>query len=747
MTYQEPPSVLNEIDSIQNNGPTVVRVVCGKEIVDICYYQDIGWELEVRNDLKESNTFRQPYTGNQDNLLKSRLTLKKNGKVFVIKAEQEDMVIEKNGSISIVSNKNITFKTDGSPFFYHQRPKEVYEDLMSLKITDYSRIAPFAPKGNLFKTHMVRFQYDKPKGAILGLPGQVGELNRSGYRFELYNADNYLHVPGKPLYQSWPIIFHKSADGKKWVGVFYDNPSRTFVDLGDFYPEKVTFDSSLGNCRVYIAQGDSLKDVSEKITKLISPSALPPLWAFGYQQSRWSYMNIEEYLLVVKSMQRYKIPFDALYFDIDYMDGYRVFTINKKTFKKLALLIDSLRKDGVHSVCLVDPGIKEDKNYSVYNSLRRLGGYIKDAVGQPLQITVWPGRTILPDFSNGKTAEWWIKLQSQWLSSYPFDGIVNDMNEPSNFEGGNRVVAQGFIRDGSIQNQYNLYGYYMAKTSKQAWEKVFPKKRGFIISRSGYPGVSKYAMIWHGDNFAWWEHLRLAMHTTLLYSLCGAYYTGADIPGFAGNPPDDLAIRFFQLGAFLPLFKGHSIYFAKDKEPYAFSHEAREIIKDAIYLRYSLLREWYSGFERAIRMSKSPYLPVFTKDDSLVSDEFLLFDKFLVAPVLNRDTKKKLVYLPEGEWYELGNTQKKIKGNSWVTVEVRLSTIPAYVKSGSIVVRNTVGINTQNTFEKEERYEVYKDKNGQAKGYWFEDDGNSVNTAFRSVELLYRNGKVYKQEL
>jgi len=208
------------------------------------------------------------------------------------------------------------------------------------------------------------------------------------------------------------------------------------------------------------------------------------------------------------------------------------------------------------------------------------------------------------------------------------------------------------------------------------------------------------------------------------------------VPGFTGNPSDDLAVRFFQLGAFLPFFRGHSIYFAKDKEPYAYGKRATVLIRKAVELRYSLLREWYSGFEQAVRTATPPLLPVVDAAGVLVRDHVLLFDKFLVAPVMERDQTRKLVYLPEGEWYAFGKPKRRIRGGRWMAIAVRDATIPIYVRAGSIVTRNTVGMNTEATLASPESFDVYPDAAGSAKGYWYGDDGESLQDVSARREQL-----------
>jgi alpha-glucosidase len=747
MSYVEPPSSISSLSSegIREN-IAALKDASGLP-VEVSRIGD-AWCIEVRYDLHPGSV-RQMLTGAQEKLKRVRLKQEERGGEFVFGAGKEECVIHTDGSFSLSAKGIEYFRTSPSPFKRHAEKVEIYDSVMSLKVTDFANRAPFVAKGTTFQTHMTRFMYPRPEGLILGIPGQSGEMNRNGYRFELFNTDEFLHLPWHhPLYQAWPIVFHRGVNGG-WVGIFHDNPSRTFIDVGDFYPQHVSFESVTGNTRVYVVHGKDLAEASHKMSILLGPSVFPPAWAFGYQQCRWSYLTSDEVRAVASRMRKEEIPCDAMYFDIDYMDGFRVFTRHPQTFPDLDACIRDLHAMGMKAVCILDPGVKVDPDYRVYKELLASGGYVMNATqDQPFILKSWMGSALMPDFTDPAVRMWWAKLQKEWTDETGFDGIWNDMNEPSNFDGMNSATSRAMTKRGPHENEYNLYGYQMSKASEEGAELSWPNKRHLVITRSGYAGVQQHAVIWHGDNCAWWEHLRLALDTAVQYSVAGAYYTGPDVPGFTGNPTDDLAVRFFQLGTFLPLYRGHSIYFAKDKEPYTYGPRANTLIKKAIQLRYSLLREWYSGFERSVRTSVPPLMPVLDEQGVLVRDHMLLFGKFLVAPVMDRDQTQKLVYLPKGSWYAFGDMTKRIRGGKWLSVPVTDETVPLYVKAGSIVTRNTVKRNVLETLATPETYDVYPDAKGNAEGYWYGDDGDSVSDPnAQRIRLRWDGTKVAKERL
>jgi alpha-glucosidase len=745
-TYPEPKSHLANMKLAHTGNASMVELVSSAGIrAEVSHLSDTAWCIEIRYDKAIKGQRQQIHTGNQSELEKQTLSVETSGKSVSVSFGDETLTINSNTFSFALNNKagNALLSTVSEPFTAHKDSVSLYEGIISRKVTDIAgRYGSFGPPVDSYRSRMVRFQYTQPKGLVLGLPGCTGEMNRNGYRFELYNTDTFVHTPARPpMYESWPILMHKAETGNSWVGVFHDNPSRTFVDIGDFYPEQVTFESSWGNSRVYILTANTLPELSNKFSKLLGSPYMLPLWSYGYQQCRWSYMTSKEIREVATSLRKADIPCDSMYYDIDYMDGFRVFTTNNETFGDLKETIQELHEKDIKSICIIDPGLKIDQHFSVYNEFKPTGNYLKNEDGTPFVASVWPGDVLLPDFIKAEVRDQWSNFQKDWLDSYPFDGIWNDMNEPANFNKHNLTTSHAITERGPFTHDSNLYGYHMALASQDGCNKAYPDKRCLVITRSGYPGVQKHSVIWHGDNQAWWEHLRLAIDTCVSYSLCGAFYTGPDVPGFTGNPSDDLAVRFFQLGAFLPLYRGHSIYFAKDKEPYAFNEPTTALIRDAIKLRYSLVREWYSGFELATRNSQSPMMPVLSESGTLVRDEFVLFNKLLIAPVIERDQERKAVYLPEGDWYRLGHNKEIIAGNSWHLITVTLSDIPVFVKAGSIVVRNTVGKTTKETLALPENFEIYPDRNGDATGYYYDDDGISVNsTSVQRLRLSAPNG-------
>lgn len=752
LSYPEPSSSFQTISNFTPSADGGVVLTSNGVDLEIGHLSGIGWSLEARYDRSHTGVARQPFTGAQTTLTPTKCTTEHdpNSKLLLVHGGADTLTIHlETGSMSASRAGKTYWKSECSPFSAHKEPVKILEDIQSIEQTHWDEPTPYRLVPTQFETRMVRFRYPAPRGAILGLPGQCGEFNRRGYRYDLFNNDQPWHIPSRPqMYQAWPIVMHEGTNGEGWVGVFHDNPARTFVDLGDFYRDTVLFESITNNTRVYIVADENLSGVTQRFVKLLGTPVFPPSWAFGYQQCRYSYMSSDEIRVVTERLRSDKIPCDSIYFDIDYMDGYRVFTRNPETFGDLTECLQDVKENGFEPVCIIDPGVKIDPKNETYAALLKRDAYLKDSENNTFEILCWPGKAALPDFFSERVRAQWSSIQKQWLKTYPFSGVWNDMNEPSNFDGGREKTATAQSELGPIRNFYNLYGYSMAAASAQGWTEAHPEKRGVIITRSGYPGVQRHAVVWHGDNSAWWEHLRLAIDTAVSYALCGCFYTGPDIPGFFNNPSDDMATRAFQLGAFLPLFRGHAYKLTSSKEPYAYPGEAGRRIRDAVDLRYSLVREWYSSYESSRRTGTPLLEPLLDAEKNPVRDCFILFGKLLVAGVTTRDERARAIWLPDGVWYRLGETEKMIQGGQWILEPVTLDQLPVFVRGGTILTRNTPQRNTPETLAAQERFEIYRDASGAAAGYWYGDDGVSTtdSRAQRIALSVTRGSEVVEKQ-
>jgi len=569
---------------------------------------------------------------------------------------------------------------------------------------------------------------------FFGCGEKTGQLNKRGQSFGFWNTDNPSHTYlNGEIYVSIPFLV--STRPGAHYGIFFDNTHRSFFNLGHVEDEKHYFlEADAGELDYYFFAGDSIKDVVRGYTELTGRMWLPPRWALGYQQCRWSYMSADEVLEVARNFRDRKIPCDVLYCDIDYMDGYRVFTWNPQTFPKPRELIKTLRKMGFRLVTIIDPGVKNDDGYAVCQEGKEKGMFLKKPDGSWFTGNVWPGECVFPDFTSARVRQWW----GQWhkdLMELGVGGIWNDMNEPAvwNHPGGTMPNDIPFEYDGqwvTHKRAHNVFGFNMARACHEGLRALRPKQRPFLITRSAYAGVQRYSLIWTGDNHSSWEQFALSIPECLNLSLSGVAFCGPDVGGYSWNCTSELLARWTQAGAFFPFFRNHTALGTRRQEPWQFGPEVEEICRRYISLRYQLLPYFYNVFREAAHDATPIMRPLFWEfpDDAhgyAVDDQFLLGPSLLVAPVLKPGATQRAVWLPAGaEWYDYW-TKEKHAGGQYVTAAAPLDTLPLFVRSGSILpMTEPVEFTSQKIID-EIILDVYPGK--KTVGWLYEDDGESFD--------------------
>ncbi|MCL4139290.1 UNVERIFIED_CONTAM: hypothetical protein GTU68_045806, partial [Idotea baltica] len=422
-------------------------------------------------------------------------------------------------------------------------------------------------------------------------------MNMRGLRFENWGSDMYgFEKTTDPLYKNIPFFYGLKNDGA--YGILFDNTFRTRFDFGYERSDVCSFWSKGGEMNYYFIYGPELTQVAENYAQLTGVPDLPPLWALGYHQSKWSYFPEKNVQELAKNFREKEIPCDVIHLDIDYMDGFRCFTWDKSRFPDPAKMIAELDNDGFKAIAILDPGIKIDKEYFVYQEAIEEGYFCRRADGPLMQGEVWPGPCHFPDFTHPKVREWWAGLFQSFMET-GIRGIWNDMNEPAVLEVGTFPDDTRHDFDGnpcSHRKAHNVYGMQMAKASYEGIKKALFPKRPFNITRSGYAGLQRYAAVWTGDNLSTWEHLWMANLQCQRLSISGISFCGSDIGGFIGDPNGDLFTRWTQMAIFHPFFRTHSSGDYGDQEPWSFGEPFTDAIRKAIELRYQLLPYIYTVF-------------------------------------------------------------------------------------------------------------------------------------------------------
>jgi len=575
-----------------------------------------------------------------------------------------------------------------------------------------------------------------------GLGEKTSYLDKRGERYEMWNSDVYApHVPEiDALYVSIPYLVHVRSEST--YGILLDNPGKTIFDMRS-EAHAFSFHTITGDLDFYLIHGSSLKDVTKNYSKLTGTIPLPPKWALGYHQSRYSYMSQTEVLEIARTFREKEIPCDAIYLDIHYMDGYRVFTFDPDRFPDPKGMMRELAELGFHVVPIVDPGVKQDARYSVYRDGVENDHFCRHLEGELFIGEVWPGKSAFPDFTNDRTVQWWGNRQEFFVEK-GIQGVWNDMNEPAVFNDIKTMDLDVIHRNNGVpkthEELHNLYGLLMSKATYEGLRGHMGGKRPFVLTRAGYAGIQRYAAVWTGDNRSFWEHLEMSMPMVMNLGLSGVPFAGPDIGGFAHHASGELLARWTQMGVFFPFCRNHSALDVVRQEPWSFGAEVETICRDYISLRYRWMPYFYSLFYEASTSGLPVMRPLVLEypDDTQVfnlSDQFLLGEGVLVAPIYRPNMEYRTVYLPKGIWYDYW-TGKRYDGERHILVHAPLDVIPLFIKAGAILPETTVRQHFMIENPAELILNVYAGAGSTSIFQLYEDDGNTFGYQTGAYNLI-----------
>lgn len=539
-------------------------------------------------------------------------------------------------------------------------------------------------------THGIEVRKEMEGGEVFyGLGDRTGFFNKRGYAYELWNTDNPMpHVDSfKMLYKCIPFIIVLKEE--QTYGIFMDNTYHSYWDFGKENKNYYYFAVDEGNLNYYFYAGNSIKEILCAYTSMTGTVPLPQLWTLGYHQSRFGYESRKDILEVAEKMRAYRIPCDAIHFDIDYMDDFKVFTFDENKFGNPKELMQRLAEKGIKPITIIDPGVKVEAGYKIYEDGIKNQYFVKTPEGEVYENVVWPGDAVYPDFGRKEVRKWWGDNQ-KYLLELGVRGVWNDMNEPASFQGEIPEDIVFYDEDAASTHaeMHNVYGHYMAEATYEGLKK-YDKRRPFVITRACYAGTQKFSTAWTGDNHSIWAHLQMAIPQMCNLGLSGMGFVGTDVGGFGSDTTPELLARWIQVGCFSPLLRNHSCKGTIFQEPWQFDEETLDIYRTYVELRYQLLPYIYDGF---VEMSKSG-MPIFRplvlayqgdKETFEINDEFLVGECMLISPVVMQGMRRKMVYLPKGEWFDY-HTKEKITGPVSFIREAPLTICPVYVKAGSIL--------------------------------------------------------------
>jgi len=529
----------------------------------------------------------------------------------------------------------------------------------------------------------------EPGESIFGLGERAATFNLRGGKYGMWNTDPFgaYETGSDPLYLCIPVYLSLTSNYNHLV--FYENS----------YPGTFAFSETAeahlegGMLRYYFFTG-TLENIYHRYAELTGCPPLPPKWTLGYHQSRWGYKNESDILEVVNGFKVHDIPLSAIHLDIDYMNGYRVFTINETRFPDLPRMVKELNDSGVKVVPIIDPGIKVDREYPLFNECIEKDLLCTLPDGSAAEGVVWPGKSIFPDFTNPRTRVWWAK-QYEELFKCGISGLWHDMNEPTSFKIWGKPSLPTSVRHnmegrkGDHLEAHNLYGLLMCQAGLQAFKQHRPGIRPWILTRSGWAGIQRYAWSWTADTKTCWNNLRQSLRTVLGLTLSGQPYSGPDIGGFSEDTTPELYIRWLQLSSFMPFFRTHSSLTTLPREPWKFGESTLVIARDFIKLRYALLPYIYTLAWQNSQNGTPIVRPFFWEthaDPSShdIDDAFFLGSDILVAPVLDEGATIREIILPPGRWYDFWD-HTTLEGPGQVIVQGNLETIPVLIREGSVI--------------------------------------------------------------
>nr|UXE44843.1 oligosaccharide 4-alpha-D-glucosyltransferase [uncultured bacterium] len=531
---------------------------------------------------------------------------------------------------------------------------------------------------------------------VYGFGERTGPLDRRGRTLDGRNTDAYdanlggFRPDGDPLYL--PLPFYISLKASAAHGVFTDNTFHTRFAVGTDDARALVLSASDGPLDQYIIDGPTFSQVLERYTELTGRAPLPAQWALGYHQSRWGYSPASQVLDIATQLRQRQLPADAMWLDIQHMRGFRSFTFDPETFADPPGLTGALAAQGFHTVAIVDPGIKIDPGWDLYDQGVMQHLFLSAPGAGPFVGQVWPGDAVFPDFSSQATRAWWQGLVPR-LTSQGVSGIWLDMNEPTSFEAlgvPDTLVADSDGQPSTLAQIHNVYALDEARATFAGLEAARPGQRPFILSRSGFAGIQRYAAVWTGDAVSGWATLAETPAMIAGLGLSGVPWAGSDVGGYSGGATPELFARWMQVGSISPFFRGHVTQNVPGQEPWAFGEEVEDISRDVMTARSELLPYWYSLADESARTGAPPLRPLVYEfqDDPLapdVSDEVMVGPFLLYAPVLSSGATTRRVYLPGGRWFELSSDKAYAAGSA--EVGLTLAALPAFVREGAIVPR------------------------------------------------------------
>ncbi|KAH0682858.1 hypothetical protein KY290_023382 [Solanum tuberosum] len=675
------------------------------------------------------------------------------------------------------SGKRVLSINSNGLFDFEQLREKKEGDDWEEKFRSHTDTRPYGPQSISFDVSFygADFVYGIPEHATSFAlkPTKGPNVEEYSEPYRLFNLDvfEYLHESPFGLYGSIPfMISHGKARGSS--GFFWLNAAEMQIDVlgsswnsnesskimlpSDKHRIDTLWMSESGVVDTFFFIGPGPKDVVRQYTSVTGRPSMPQLFATAYHQCRWNYRDEEDVYNVDSKFDEHDIPYDVLWLDIEHTDGKKYFTWDRVLFPNPEEMQKKLAAKGRHMVTIVDPHIKRDESYHIHKEASEKGYYVKDATGKDYDGWCWPGSSSYTDLLNPEIRSWWSDKFSldSYVGSTKYLYIWNDMNEPSVFNGPEVTMPRDALHHGGVEHRelHNSYGYYFhMATSDGLLKRGDGKDRPFVLARAFFAGSQRYGAIWTGDNTAEWEHLRVSVPMVLTLSISGIVFSGADVGGFFGNPDTELLVRWYQVGAYYPFFRGHAHHDTKRREPWLFGERNTQLMREAIHVRYMYLPYFYTLFREANSSGTPVARPLWMEfpgdEKSFSNDEaFMVGNGLLVQGVYTEKAKHVSVYLPgEESWYDL-RSASAYNGGHTHKYEVSEDSIPSFQRAGTIIPRKD-RLRRSSTQMENDPYTLVIALNSSkaAEGELYIDDGKSYEFkqgAFIHRRFTFSNGRL-----
>ncbi|KAK9447728.1 glycosyl hydrolases family 31-domain-containing protein [Limtongia smithiae] len=565
--------------------------------------------------------------------------------------------------------------------------------------------------------------------------------------YRLFNVDIFEYDVNSPMAMYGAIPFMQAHRKGSSVAVLWANAAETWIDIVKTRPNPEAFGtrkstqthwiSESGIIDVYVMLGPNSASVYQQYGSLTGYAPLPPIYALGYHQCRWNYNSEDDVLEVDANFDKHEIPYDCIWLDIEYTENKKYFTWMKPSFPNAEKMMQALDKRKRKLVAIIDPHIKKETGYKVYEGLVKNDLTTKTENGKEYNGWCWPGESAWIDTFNPKAIEYWKdQFKPGKFCGYEHNLLIwNDMNEPSVFNGPEVTAPRDNIHYGNWEERdvHNVYGMTFINATVQALAARQPRQRPFVLTRAFFAGSQRLGAVWTGDNAAKWEYLDIAGPMLLSHSIAGFGFIGADVGGFFGNPTTELLVRWYQAGAFYPFFRGHAHIESKRREPWVFGEPYTSLIKSSIRLRYQLLPSLYTAFHRTSFDGMPIMRPMFLiapdNEDILdIDDQFFWGETgLLVKPIVQQGALSTEIYLPDDEVYYDYFDSTIYQGLGYHHIEAPLEKIPVLARGGHILVRRdryrrSATLMSHDPFT----LVVHLDNAGNAAGVLYLDDGETT---------------------